>query len=256
MRIPHFMTLSLLASWVGLAIIGCTGNVDDDPAARAAAFSEHCALSDPDDPCAAEPSCMLRLCLYSSARGSASGTLTGRFREWELLAEDGAMFQASDGEEYEVWFRGDEGATDVIPDIEAHGEVEVWQEGGCDPEGGQYSAMSVKTGGGDAEVLLVAGSIGIWNVDGWTIEVPRDTTHCPESDGDMCNEFLHNRSAQVVHGNEYWALYQGRGVVSRDGYLAWVGESRSGSGEYTCMDGGGTEYDSWFVIEDPGVVIP
>jgi len=135
-----------------------------------------------------------------------------------------------------------------------YGQVNVFQSGGCDGKGGFYDVVYVYRPNGD--LLLLTGSTGGWNVDGWSVQAPRDTTSCPAVPDDGCNEFMHNRPVDFAHGDETWGLYQGQGAVTDDGYLMWVGAAESGSGEYTCYDGGGTESTSWFVIEDPGVEIP
>jgi hypothetical protein len=59
----------------------------------------------------------------------------------------------------------------------------------------------------------------------------------------------------VTHDGETHERYPGQGLVTDDGYLFWVGVARSGSGDYTCADGHGTELDSWWIMGDPGVEI-
>jgi len=228
--------------------------VDDHPESRAAAFAEHCILGDPSDPCAAAASCELRVCVETLDLSQSDYPLTGRFRQWGTTSYGVTEFEEEDGTVHDIWLWGDEEVMEVLPDLDAYGEVKVIQSGGCDGKGGFYNVFYVYRPNGDLVLLL--GATGGWNVDDWSVQAPRDTTSCPAVPSDGCYEFMHNRPMEFAHGDETWSLYQGQGAVTEDGYLIWAGAAQSGSGEETCYDGPGPEYTSWFVIEDPGVEIP
>ena len=224
----------------------------DDSADRAAAFADACVRADPDDPCALDESCALYLCIAGTDTAFPGDGVTGRFRGWGAMGYDDAEFVTEDGDPYPVWVEGSEGVLDVIPDLGRLGSVAVWQDGSCDGEGGFHGSIAVTSVEGDAEILLAVGNrsgetlaVGVAQ---FIVETPRDTASCPGAPG-FCNEFIHNRPIHVTHDGETHERYPGQGLVTDDGYLFWVGAARSGSGDYVCTDGHGTELDSWWIME-------
>ncbi len=218
--------------------------VDDDSGDDDVQVDDPCDEAEPGDPCCAEPGPVFYLCFDLTWPGVEP--VTGYFTDWGDYGYADIQFVASDGSAHNVWVEGSVEALDLVPDLAAAGEVTVVQTGGCDGKGGFYAAVLVYRGEYPGELVLLTGSAAANGPGGWTVEVGPDTDTCPARPGDMCNEYLHNRPVALARGDESWSLYQGESATAMDVAMR-IGLAQSGSGEYLCVDGGGTEYNSWMI---------
>lgn len=172
-------------------------------------------------------------------------SVAGVFTSWE----NGGSFTADSGEVYDVWVEGD-GLADV-PDMAAAGPVTLTQTGNCDGESGIHTALHVVGATGDT--LLLVGARAVTGLGSWTVAVPT-TSACDPHAGDMCNELLTDRPLNFSHeaDGQLHGVQLDMGMqTTLDAYTLRVNLSQTGSGEYLCSDGGGTDYTN-FWITGPG----
>ena len=228
---------------------GCPVNDDDD--SGSGADDDDTAGEDPcDGDMFANPCCNdtgPRFYLGFDLSFPADQEVTGAFSDWGSIGYGDIQFVVTDGTEHDVWVSGDEDALQSIPDLAAAGEVKVIMRGGCDGEGGFYDVVYVFTGEYPGEMLLLAGSIGVTDLGGWTVEAGSDNTTCMARPDGGCYEFSHNRPVTFTHAGGSVDLYQGSIENTESGRIH-LAQAESHSGEELCVDGGGPEYDSWFIV--------
>ena len=237
------MMMVLLGSclWV---FTGCpTGDDDDDSADPG--LDDPCEGDMYANPCCADPG--PRFFLGFGLTFPSDEEVTGTFSDWGSTGYGDIQFVETDGTSHDVWVEGSDDALVHIPDLAAAGEVTVIMRGGCDGEGGFYDAVYVFTGEYPGELLLLAGSIGVEDLGGWTVETGSDTTTCDARPDGGCYEFSHNRPVLFTFGAESVELYQGS-IENTDHGIIHLAQAESHSGETLCVDGGGPEYDSWFIV--------
>ena len=252
---PWSRWVSVLLCGLGL-LLGCPAGDDDDDVSGdddATGDDDTTGIEDPceepDETCCAEPGDWIAICFDMGWPGEVP--VTGQFSGWGAFGYGDIQFVAEDGTEYDAWIEGSDGAWALLPDLSAAGQVTVVQRGGCDGKGGFYNAVAVMAGQDPDHMLFIAGNVGATDLFGWTVETDRDVDTCPARPGDACNEFLHNRPIVVSRGDDGVVLYQGQTQPFGQLATVHVGIARSGSGEYLCMDGGGTEYDAWLIVAEP-----
>jgi len=204
---------------------------------------------EPDETCCAERGEHLLICFDMGWPGEVP--VTGQFNGWGESGYGDVQFVAEDGTEYDAWLAGSDGVWAMVPDLAAAGTVTIVQRGGCDGKGGIYNAVYVMAGTDPDAMLLAAGSTSVTDLFGWTVETDRDVDSCAARPGDGCNEFLHNRPIVVSRGDDGVVLYQGQTQPFGQTATIHVGMAQSGSGEYLCADGPGTELDAWLITAEP-----
>lgn len=200
-----------------------------------------CEGADPTDPCCADA---LPAIYFGSSDIPQDQAFTGHFSDWALGSVD---FVTSEGEVIEFWIEGSPTSFILLPDLSAHGEVELLQQGGCDPKGGYYNAVHVYEPGDAEATLLLTGSRGIEDLAGWTLDSPSNNQSCVARPSEGCNEFLHNRPVHVTFQGQPHTLYQGTEAII-GGFDVLITVAQSGSGVYDCADGPGTELDNWVIV--------
>jgi len=210
-----------------------TGDDDSPP--------DPCDGADATDPCCADA---LPAIYFGSCDIPQDQPFTGHFSDWALGTVD---FVTSEGEVYAFWLEGSPTSFILLPDLSAHGEVGLIQQGGCDGKGGFYDAVHVHEPGDDAATLLLTGSRGVEDLAGWTLESPQDNLGCVARPSEGCNEFLHNRPVHVLFEGAPHTLYQGTEAII-GGFDVLITVAQSGSGVYDCADGPGTELDNWVIV--------
>ncbi len=214
---------------------------DDDHGDDDTLPPDPCDGADPTDPCCADA---LPSIYFGSAKIPQDTPLTGTFSDWALGSVD---FVTSGGEVYTFWLEGSPTSFILLPDLSVLGEVELLQQGGCDPKGGYYNAVHVYAPGDDTATHLLTGSRAIDELGGWTVHSPSDDQTCVARPSEGCNEFLHARPVNVVYQGEAHVLYQGTEAII-GGFDVLVTVAQTGSGIYDCTDGPGTELDNWVIV--------
>lgn len=213
-----------------LLLAGCTGGAGDS-------------ACEEGQSCCAAALPTLSVCVVDLPAGES---VSGVFTSWASIS---SSFTSDSGEVYDVWVEGD-GLADV-PDMAAAGPVTLTQTGNCDGESGIHTALHVAGATGDT--LLLVGARAVTGLGSWTVAV-RTTSACDPHAGDMCNELLTDRPLDFMHEADGFlsGVHLDMGMqTTLDAYTLRVNLSQTGSGDYLCSDGGGTDYTN-FWITGPG----
>jgi hypothetical protein len=242
----------MIVASLPLLLAACTSGGDTGPADTGPDLLD-CDEVD-GNPCCADPSPMVGVAVEGI---DEDVPVTGSFVDWDLASDSGARFVDAEGIEHDVISSGyrwvgstaweeDPEALAALGDLEAMGEVAVVQQGSYDPESGYHDALAIFDPGDLADPILVVGASEATDLGGFTLAAPPDVETCGGRAWSGCNPVVHNKPVEVTRSGESTTLFQGSSTVLDD-YLVTVSLAWSGSGDYACDDGPGTDQVSWTI---------